>query len=571
MCLSRDYSFRNVIILRLAIMRKTRRTPPKARRALRAKSTSQKRTEQALADATQRLRSILIANEVATWNWDIIEDRVTADKNMARLFGIKPKDAAGAPVATYLAAIHHEDRPAVSAKIAEAMEAPDGRFEADYRVVRQDGSTSWVTARGRVERDAKGKPRQLPGVVIDTTARKASEQKAEDLRQRLEEQYRLFDITLSSINDFAYVFDLQGRFVFVNQALLDLWSLNLSDAVGKNFHQLLYPTELANRLQQQIQQVIETKAGLTDETPYTSQTGAGGYYEYIFRPVFGPDGQVAAVAGSTRDITARKQVEADLRESQERLRALAETLENQVRSRTAELEERNNEVLLQSEQLRALSVRLMETQDEQSRRIARELHDSAGQIVAALAMNLGQMTREAEASNSSVLIELAKETRAYVDELNKEIRTTSYLLHPPMLDEMGLRAALAWYVDGLKQRAGLDIHLSIDDDFPRPSREMELTIFRVIQECLTNIHRHAGSQAAYISIARDHEQVLVEVRDDGRGISSQDLKRIREKGSGVGLRGMRERVRPFAGDVRIESQVGVGTTIRVTLPQSGAA
>jgi PAS domain S-box-containing protein len=553
----------------LAIMRKTRRAPSKARRAPRAKPISQKRTEQALVDATQRLQSILIANEVATWNWDVVKDRVTADKNMARLFGMKPKDAAGAPVAPYLAAIHPEDRPAVAAKIAEAMGTPDGRFEADYRVVRQDGSTSWVTARGVVERDANGKPRNFPGVVLDITARKALEQQAEDFRQRLEEQYRLFDITLSSINDFAYVFDLQGRFVFVNQALLDLWNLKLSDAVGKNFHELQYPPDLANRLHQQIQQVIATRAGLTDETPYTSQTGAGGYYEYIFRPVFGPDGQVAAVAGSTRDITARKQVEADLRESRERLRALAETLENQVRSRTAELEERNNEVLLQSDQLRALSVRLMETQDEQSRRIARELHDSAGQIVAALAMNLGQIMREAAAS-SPALLDLAKETRAYVDELNREIRTTSYLLHPPMLDEMGLRAALAWYVEGLKQRAGLDIHLSIDDDFPRPSRELELTIFRVIQECLTNIHRHAGSQAAYISIARDHEQVLVEVRDDGRGISTEDLQSIRERGAGVGLRGMRERVRPFAGEVRIESQVGVGTTIRVTLPQSGA-
>jgi PAS domain S-box-containing protein len=550
-------------------MRKTRRAPSKARRVPRAKPPSQKRTERALEDATQRLQSILIANEVATWNWDIVNDRITADKNMARLFGIKPKDAAGAPVARYLAAIHPEDRPAVAAKIAEAMDTADGRFAADYRVVRQDGAMSWVTARGVVERDAKGRPRNFPGVVLDITARKASEQQAEDFRQRLEGQYRLFDITLSSINDFAYVFDLQGRFVFVNQALLDLWDLKLSDAVGKNFHELQYPPDLANRLLEQIQQVIATRAGLTDETPYTSQTGAGGYYEYIFRPVFGPDGHVAAVAGSTRDITARKQVEADLRESQERLRALAETLENQVRLRTAELEERNNEVLFQSDQLRALSVRLMETQDEQSRRIARELHDSAGQIVAALAMNLGQMVREAEAS-SPVLLDLAKETRAYVDELNKEIRTTSYLLHPPMLDEMGLRAALAWYVEGLQQRAGLNIHLSIDDDFPRPSRELELTIFRVIQECLTNIHRHAGSQAAYISIAGDHKQVLVEVRDDGRGISAEDLKRIRERGAGVGLRGMRERVRPFAGEVRIESQVGVGTTIRVTLPQSGA-
>jgi signal transduction histidine kinase len=141
-------------------------------------------------------------------------------------------------------------------------------------------------------------------------------------------------------------------------------------------------------------------------------------------------------------------------------------------------------------------------------------------------MNLAQIVREAEAS-SPVLLDLAKETRAYVDELNKEIRTTSYLLHPPMLDEMGLRAALAWYVEGLQQRAGLHIHLSIDDDFPRPSRELELTIFRVIQECLSNIHRHAGSQTAYISIAGDHQQVLVEVRDEGRGISAEDLQRIR--------------------------------------------
>jgi PAS domain-containing protein len=121
------------------------------------------------------------------------------------------------------------------------MDTADGRFAADYRVVRQDGSTSWVTARGVVERDAKGQPRNFPGVVLDITARKASEQQAEAFRQRLEERYRLFDITLSSINDFAYVFDLQGRFVFVNQALLDLWDLKLSDAVGRNFHELQYP------------------------------------------------------------------------------------------------------------------------------------------------------------------------------------------------------------------------------------------------------------------------------------------------------------------------------------------
>jgi PAS domain S-box-containing protein len=111
--------------------------------------------------------------------------------------------------------------------------------------------------------------------------RKASEIKAEELIRQLEQQSRIFDTTLSSITDFAYIFDRQGRFLYVNQALLDLWGLKLSDAVGKDFYDLQYPDDLAERLQRQIQQVIDTRAGLTDETPYTSPTGAGGYYEYL--------------------------------------------------------------------------------------------------------------------------------------------------------------------------------------------------------------------------------------------------------------------------------------------------
>jgi PAS domain S-box-containing protein len=181
----------------------------------------------------------------------------------------------------------------------------------------------------------------------------------------------------------------------VNQALLNLWGLKLQDAVGKNFFELKYPDELAARLQQQIQEVFETGIGLTDETEYTSQTGGGGYYEYIFRPVLNREGNVELVAGSTRDITERKRVEAELRKSQPRLRDLAESLENQVEAPTRELEARTNDVILQTEQLRELSIRLMTTQDEERRRIAREMHDSAGQAIAALSMNLCQISREA--------------------------------------------------------------------------------------------------------------------------------------------------------------------------------
>jgi PAS domain S-box-containing protein len=521
----------------------------------------------ALLDATQRLESILGANEVATWTWDVVNDRVIADRNLARLFGVA---SAEGPIQTFIDAIHPDDRPQVAAAIGGTLEGQNDGYAIDYRVVRPDGSISWLAARGQVERDNQGKPRYFPGVVIDITERKSSEAKAEDLRFRLDQQAKLFDITLASITDFAYVFDRQGRFAFVNQALLDLWGLKLEDAVGKDFFDLKYPPDLAERLQRQIQQVFDTKAGLTDETPYTSPTGAGGYYEYIFRPVFGRDGSVETVAGSTRDITERKRVEEELRQSQEQFRSLAQTLDSQVIARTAELEQRNKEVLQQAELLRGLSVSLIETQDREGRRIARELHDSAGQITAALLMKLAGLAETIKAESAKVSSpELAKEVqeaRAYAEELDREIRTTSYLLHPPMLDEIGLQAALHWYTEGLEQRAGLNVQLDISDNFERLSREMEITIFRIVQECLTNVHRHSGSKSAQVRLGREQGTLRLEIRDAGRGIDPSRLDTLRATGAGIGLRGVRERVRQFAGEVRIDSEVGSGTTIFVTLP-----
>jgi len=519
--------------------------------------------EEALVDANQRLRAILIANEVATWTWDVAKDIVIADDNMGRLFGVAAHTQG--PIENYLTVIHPEDRPNVAAAIRAAVEGPDDRYAIDYRVVRQDGTISWLTARGKVERDKDGKAKYFPGVVVDITDRKTSEQNAEELRFRLAQQASLFDITLSSISDFAYIFDRDGRFIYVNRALLELWGLKLEEAIGKNFFDLKYPAELAERLQRQIQQVFDTKKGLIDETPYTSPTGAGGYYEYIFRPVFDRRENVEAVAGSTRDITEHKRTENQLRLSEEHLRRLAETLETQVTARTVELEERNNDVLRQSEQLRELSISLMETQDREARRLARDLHDSSGQIVAGLLMSLARMVKELEASNPD-LAKLAKQTRSFAEELDKEIRTASYLLHPPMLDEIGLQAAVQWYAEGLGERAGIKIELEFPNDFERLSRDMEITVFRVIQECLTNIHRHSGSKSAYIRLAREQNNLRLEVGDAGRGIAPGDLNKVRERGVGVGLRGIQERVRQLAGEVRIDSRPGEGTRVLVTLP-----
>jgi PAS domain S-box-containing protein len=260
----------------------------------------------------------------------------------------------------------------------------------------------------------------------------------------------------------------------------------------------------------------------------------------------------------------RKRGDEALRKSEERFRTLSETLDAEVRARTKELELRNWDVEKQSEQLRELSWRLMSTQDEERRHIARELHDSAGQTLTVLGMNLAQLVQKTGRKAPELAFD-AERIQETVQQLHREIRTASYLLHPPLLDESGLSSALSWYVEGLAQRSGLQIDLSVCDDFGRLPADMELVVFRLVQECLTNIHRHSGSPTCFIRVEQQDGTVSVQVQDQGKGMSSEKLAEIQSKGSGVGIRGMRERLRQYKGTLNIESGPS-GTTVVVTIP-----
>jgi PAS domain S-box-containing protein len=260
----------------------------------------------------------------------------------------------------------------------------------------------------------------------------------------------------------------------------------------------------------------------------------------------------------------RRRSEEELRKSEERFRQLSEALDSEVRARTRELEKRNADVLRQSEQVRGLSWRLLQSQDEERRHIARELHDSAGQTLTVLGIQLAEVIQKArrKAPENAAEIEEIQET---VQQLHREIRTTSYLLHPPLLDESGLYSAISWYVQGLIDRSGLDVHLDIPAEFGRLPRDMELVMFRVVQECLTNIHRHSESRTALIRMARESNQITLEIRDQGKGMPPERLADVQSGHSGLGIRGMRERLRQFDGTMHIESS-NSGTRLCATIP-----
>jgi signal transduction histidine kinase len=237
-------------------------------------------------------------------------------------------------------------------------------------------------------------------------------------------------------------------------------------------------------------------------------------------------------------------------------------LEERVTERTTELNVAN-------QSLRQLSGRILHMQDEERRRIARELHDSVGQTLSALSMNLTMVRADIERLTKTA--NALADSEALVEDMTKEVRTISHLLHPPLLDEAGLAYALRWYIEGFAQRSKIEVELELPADFDRLSQETETAIFRMVQESLTNIHRHAGSPLAKVRISRSDGAVRVEVADRGKGMAPEKQLELASVGPpGVGIRGMRERLRQLGGTLEIQSD-GKGTVVTAHLPATSVS
>jgi PAS domain S-box-containing protein len=217
---------------------------------------------------------------------------------------------------------------------------------------------------------------------------------------------------------------------------------------------------------------------------------------------------------------------------------------------------------LQKQQIEFAS-RLQHLQDEERKRIARELHDSVGQLLAAIGMNINIVQAQSHKLDATAARAVSDNARL-VERVSSEIRTISHLLHPPLLDLAGLASALRWYVDGFSERSRIKVDVEIPADLGRLPSDMEIAIFRIVQECLTNIHRHSGSPTARILVHQEGEHLIVQVEDRGKGIPAEKQRDLEAGRGGVGFGGMRERVRQLGGTLEIRSQ-GSGTLVSATL------
>jgi PAS domain S-box-containing protein len=506
--------------------------------------TDRKEAERAVRAGEERLRTALAAARMVAWEWTPSDRTLRVSENAADVFGL-PAGVGLTGIDQGLALLHPDDVAAYKETFRKAIAERAGYFTR-YRLIRpSDGEVIWIEERGQTVFDQPDEGARLFGVSMDVTDRLRTEEAIGRLAAEAERERRLFAAVLSNTPDFIYTFNLEGRFVYVNSALLALWGRRLDEAVGRNFFDLDYPHDLADRLQQQIQQVIDTRQPVRDETPYTSRAGER-MYEYIFAPVFGAGDTVEAVAGSTRDITERKLAEAErerlvsqLRDQDRRKDEFLATLAHELRNPLAPI--RNG-----------LQVIRMAGAD-----------GTIEQVRSMMERQVGQMTR-------------------LVDDLLDVSRVTSGKLQLRR-KRVELRTVIDAAVETSRpaiELAGHELSIVVPED-PLFVDGDAIRLAQVVSNLLTNSARytHPGGHIRVV-VRRDQATAVVTVTDDGVGIPPGMLEavfgmftqvdRTLEKttgGLGIGLSLAKGVVEMHGGTIAARSDGdGRGSTFEVRLP-----
>jgi PAS domain S-box-containing protein len=369
-----------------------------------------------------------------------------------------------------------------------------------------------------------------------------------------EESFRLF---VEAVSDYAiFMLDATGNVITWNKGAERIKGYKAWEIIGKHFSTFYPENDLRARKPWYELEVAAKEGRFEDEGWRLRKDGSRFWANVVITALKDEGGRVLGYGKVTRDFTERVR-------AQEALQRAYEQLQKEILERTKAEEQLHRS----EESLRKLSLHLLRTQDEERRRIGRDLHDSLGQYLAVLKINLDSVQQSLQAGRHKAQAQLRQCIRLAEDAV-KEVRTISYLLYPPMLEELGLKSAIPWYVEGFSRRSGIKARLEISSDFGRFSRDLELALFRVLQESLTNVHRHSGSRTADIRLHEKDDMVILEIEDRGKGFAPGVLETNGNglpANLGVGLRGMNERMRQLGGKIEVVS-AGKGTLVRAVVP-----
>src|SRR6202166_4720827 len=407
-----------------------------------------------------------------------------------------------------------------------------------------------LRAKVRVFADLHRKTRQLEALNRDLEQRVL--ERTEELARKAELLLQLnieligktqeLDAIVSTAPDVIFSSQEDGGYEYVSERFHDYTGTEPDSGRPINLFDYVHGDDV-DRAKTGWMQSVQSKGSYESEYRLRSKDGSYRWFRSRAVPIRDPEGRIIKWYGTCSDIHDSKLLEQSFRDN-------AAELERMVDRRTDEL--------------RRLSIRLMTMQDQERRRIARDLHDGVGQELAVAKMVLDKMLLQKPANSRD---ETWTQASNIVDRAIQQVRTMSHLLHPPLLDEVGLLSALSWYVEGLSKRSGIETSLEVQPaDFPRLSSEVETAVFRIVQEALTNVFRHAGAHKVGISLTQNNGLIVVAVRDDGKGIGKKIVDM--EPGSvGVGIGGIKQRAREFGGELRL-SNANPGTLVELLIPHT---
>ena len=445
---------------------------------------------------------------------------VTWNLGAKRLFGFDYSEILGEPFHRLYNACE-QDTPQRHLKTALEL----GHVNDECKQVRKDGTEFWATADVTLLRGEQGQPRGYAVITRDITERRQQREQIEHREAQLNAFFSNAPVGLAII-------DKNLCFQRINEPFAQLNGLDSNGQVGKPLKDVI--ASLSHQIEPLLRRVASTGEPIFNQEirgPVPSMPGVTGWWLKSFFPIAREGDAVSQMGIVVQDVTGLKRAE------------------------TA---------------VRRLSGRLLQIRDDERRRLARDLHDSLGQTLTAVKMNLSYLGRDTshldERGQNAVT-----ESKELIDSALKEVRTLSHLLHPPMLDDVGLVAAIRWFANGFAQRSSIQVDLKLPSNLPRLPTELETAVFRVVQESLTNVHRHSGSTTANVRLETEANWLHLFVIDQGRGMTSEQLLFRQDNATiGVGLLGMRERLRQLRGELEITSSSD-GTRIHAIIPLSEAA